>query len=106
MQSNQSIILNNKIIENNLWNNLTNIINNKTSNTFYTKLYEISLSYNIEIKNIIKYYFNYIIIYDQKYVSKELLNVIEFIMHQPDFNCNNIINYIYYSLHDLFKLVQ
>jgi replication factor C subunit 3/5 len=105
IQSNQSIIINNKILENNLWIELTNLINKKNPNNFYNKLYEISLSYNIEIKNIIKYYFNYIIIYDQKYMSKELLDIIEIIMHQNDFNSNYIINFIYFSLHKLFKVI-
>ena len=102
MQSNEIIILNNKIIDDNLWKEITNIIIKKKANNLYNKLYEISLSYNIEIKNIIKFYFNYIIINDQKYLSKDLLNIIEFIIHQSDFNSNYIINYIYYSLHKLF----
>lgn len=102
MQSNEIIILDNKIIENVLWIDLTNIIINKKLSVFYNRLYEISGTYNIEIKNIIKYYFNYIIIHDQKYVCKELLDIIEFIVHQNELNCSNIINYMYHSLHKLF----
>ena len=104
MQSNQTIILNNKIIDDNLWKIITNIIIKKKATNFLNKLYEVSFSYNIEIKNIIKLYFNYIIIYDQKYISKEFLDIVEYIMHQNDFNTNNILNYIYYSLNKLFTI--
>lgn len=104
MQSNQTIILNNKIIDDNLWKIITNIIIKKKATNFLNKLYEVSFSYNIEIKNIIKLYFNYIIIYDQKYISKEFLDIVEYVMHQNDFNTNNILNYIYYSLNKLFTI--
>jgi len=102
MQSNESIILDNKIIDNSLWITITNIIIKKKANNLYNKLYEISQNYNIEIKNIIKYYFNYIIINDKKYICKEFLDTVEYVIHQNDFNSNYIINYIYYSLHDLY----
>lgn len=102
MQSNESIILDNKIIDNSLWITITNIIIKKKANNLYNKLYEISQNYNIEIKNIIKYYFNYIIINDKKYICKEFLDIVEYVIHQNDFNSNYIINYIYYSLHDLY----
>lgn len=103
MQSNQNATSNDKIIEPSLWENLIHIIINKDNpDDFSKKLYKISQQYNIEIKNIIKYFFNYII-KDKKYLSHEVLNSFEYIIHQPDFNHKNIINYIFYSLHSLFK---
>ena len=103
MQSNQNTISNDKIIDNSLWDTLIDIIINKdTPDDLSKKLYKISLQYNIEIKNIIKYFFNYII-KTKKYTSIDVLNSFEYIIHQSDTNHKNTINYIYYSLHSLFK---
>ncbi len=103
MQSNQNITLNNIVIKKSLWKNITNIIIYKNKPSYlYNKLYNISFKYNIEIKNIIKYYFNYII-QNNNNITKELLNIIEFVIHQNDFNNTYNIYYIYYSLNKLFN---
>ena len=47
---------------------------------------EIERNYNIEIKTILKFYFNHLIRNSPRHLSPKLFNFIEFIMHDPDIN--------------------
>jgi replication factor C subunit 3/5 len=96
MQSNQDI-LNSKfnIINDNVWNELTNNIKNNSSiddNIAYVQ--KISLTYNIDKKNAIKDYLNYIIRKNPEYVTSSFLNYVENVMHFPDCKNLHFVNYI------------
>jgi DNA polymerase III delta prime subunit len=87
LQSNKNIILDLKVLNTQVWQNLTKIClvqqNHKVALHY---LEEISETYNIDIKNIIKDYLNYIISECPEYVNKPLLDFIENIMHLKDIN--------------------
>ena len=74
MQSNQNLIDKSFVINNTIWDNLSN-------------------KYNIEIKNLIKDFLNYIIRYKSRYISKEFLDFSEFIMHIHDVNIDYMKSY-------------
>ena len=101
MQSNQLAIKNTKIINNNIYDTIHNLIynNNKENkeNIFLNELYNISLVYNIDQKNLIKNYFNYIINNKSNIINIELLNIISHIMHNPEVNIENQLLYMYHS---------
>ena len=110
MQSNQDLIHECKIIKNELWVQLTKYFKKNTNNTNNTnnikidsilkKINKISREYNIEPKNIIKNYLNYII---RNYpISTEFLYNIENIMHVQDCKTTHILNYIIYKLKIFF----
>lgn len=125
MQSNQDLIHECKIIKNDLWiqltkylkKNTTNATNAKnttnatnTKNTTNTtnikienilkKINKISRDYNIEPKNIIKNYLNYII---RNYkITPEFLYHIENIMHVQDCKTEHLLNYIVCKLKIFF----
>jgi replication factor C subunit 3/5 len=110
MQSNQDLIHECKIIKNELWVQLTKYFKKNTKNTKNTnnikidsilkKINKISREYNIEPKNIIKNYLNYII---RNYpISTEFLYNIENIMHVQDCKTSHILNYIIYKLKIFF----
>ena len=63
-----------------------------------------SFIYNSDIKNIIKNYFNYIIKYKPIYLSSQLLDFFELIIHNQDLNIEYQIKFIFYSLSTLLKL--
>ena len=67
-------------------------------------MYTISQTYNIETKNLLKDYLNYIIRYKSKYVSKKFLNYAEFIMHLQDPKVDHVRNYSVIRLQRLFTL--
>jgi len=86
MQSNEQIIHSKKIIQPGLWEKLTtNIVEQslKRNIEFITK---ISNEYNIDKKNIIKNYLNYIIRNKKTIVTPEFLLFVENIMHIADLN--------------------
>jgi len=84
MQSNEQIIHSKKIIQSSLWDKLTDSIrtSNVTSNMKF--ITTISMEYNIEKKNIVKNYLNYIIRNQPHMVTATFLNFVENIMHIPD----------------------
>ena len=95
MQSNQNIDSNNfKIIDNNIWDEMYDYLCKPESITKIEEyLHEISINYNIDKKNIIINFLNYIIRNKQNVITSELLNFIENIMHN-----NELTNYVYYVL--------
>ena len=103
MQSNQHILNNNfYILDNNVWENLyIKCIESKNDDTLnYIK--EISKKYNINKKNIIKDFLNYII-RNKDIVSNEMLNFIENIMHFPECKQKYYINYVLLKLSLFFS---
>ena len=84
------------IIDENVWSNLYSQLES-SSNTEDIQKYiqNISIKFNIDKKNIIKDFLNYIIIHKPVILSTTFLNFIENIMHNQD--CNNSC-FIHYSL--------
>ena len=93
MQSNEQIIYNKKIIQDELWDKITTDIKNKTLEENIVFITNISNEYNIEKKNIIKNYLNYIIRNKKSIVNKTFLNFVENIMHIPDLNIDYMLHY-------------
>jgi replication factor C subunit 3/5 len=91
MQSNEQIIHDKKIIQKELWVELsTNIINKslKYNIEFITR---ISNEYNVEKKNIIKNYLNYIIRYNNDVLTSDFLQFVENIMHITELNIDYML---------------
>jgi replication factor C subunit 3/5 len=106
MQSNQDIInFDNafNIIDNDIWNNLLNmLIKREKIDSIKDYVHLISTQYNIDKKNIIKDFLNYIIRIHPKYLNKDFLNYVENLMHSQIQN-NNV--HIYYSLSRLSSFI-
>jgi replication factor C subunit 3/5 len=110
MQSNQDLIHECKIIKNDLWIQLTKYLKKNPKNpknpknikieNILKKINKISRDYNIEPKNIIKNYLNYII---RNYkITTDFLYNIENIMHVQDCKTEHLLNYIIYKLKIFF----
>jgi replication factor C subunit 3/5 len=110
MQSNQHLAnstsetkLTFAVIDNDIWENLTNQI---SSHQDIEKISEyvqtISSIYNIDKKNIIKDFLNYIIRNNQTLVTNKFLNFVENLLHSQTQN-NNI--YVNYSLSQLASFI-
>jgi DNA polymerase III delta prime subunit len=103
MQSNQNLIGHNNVIDNTVWESLTSMFITKQNNKMIQQaLFNISHKYNIEIKNIIKDYLNYIIRYNNERVDTEFANFVEFIMHIQEPNISYLVNYTILRLNDIF----
>jgi replication factor C subunit 3/5 len=104
MQYNQDILNSEfKIIDNCVWDEITYKIQNKTElNSLIAYIQTISIKYNMDKKNIIKDYLNYIVRNNQHFITSNFLNFIENIMHFPD--CKNT-HFVNYSLSKLYTFL-
>jgi replication factor C subunit 3/5 len=98
MQSNQDVVKYSeqdiKIIDNNIWDTLIEMLkNNEKLENMQIFIHNVSIQYNIDKKNIIKDFFNYIIRNHTDYLSIEFLNFVENVMHSQIQNNNIYINY-------------
>ncbi len=107
MQSNQNLFINNykiNIIENSVWDSLYNkFLDGENMLNISKYIQQISIDYNIDKKNIIKEYLNYIIRYREKTVTNKFLDFVENIMHTQD--CKNT-HYVNYSISSLSKFIK
>ena len=91
------------IIDDNIWETITNmIIKKKGVNNIENLIHNISINYNIDKKNIIKDYINYIIRNKPDTICPEFLNFVENVMHSQE--CNNK-THLYYSLSKLSSFI-
>jgi len=105
IQSNQNTINTNAVIDITTWENLTKVIKNKDDLKKSILLFhDISNEYNIDIKNVIKDYFNYIINNNPEYVSFSFLKFTEFVIHLINPNSEQIVNYIVLKLNHFFNV--
>ena len=94
MQSNQHILHECKVITDDVWENLIKILKSKNKpSVIISKINEISLTYNIERKNIIKNFLNYIIRNYSQFVTSKFLDFVEYVTHIQDCKTDHIINY-------------
>lgn len=104
MQSTQNTIGNIYVIDNDVWENLTQMFINKKKHTeIINEFYKISYKYNIELKNLIKDYINYIVRYNSLYLNSNFFNFVEFIMHINEPNINYLLNYTILKLNQLIN---
>ena len=102
IQSNQYSGTNKEVVDDTVWENLTLLIRDKERYKESVKsFYKISAEYNIEIKNIIKDYLNYIIHQQPEHLSCAFLKFTEFIMHLTEPPIDYIVNYTVLKLHAL-----
>jgi hypothetical protein len=92
MQSNEKIIHDKKIIQKELWDELSNNISKRSLKYNIEFITTISNEYNIEKKNIIKNYLNYIIRHKKEYLTSEFLDFTENIMHVNEVNIDHILS--------------
>lgn len=92
------------IIDNDVWSELISKLKNREKiELIINCINQISINYNIDKKNIIKDFLNYIIRNHNSIIDSDFLNFVENLMHSQDTN-NNI--YIYYSLTRLSSLLS
>ncbi len=105
IQSNQNTINTNAVIDITTWENLTKVIKNKDDLKKSILLFhDISNEYNIDIKNVIKDYLNYIINNNPEYISFSFLKFTEFVIHLINPNSEQIVNYIVLKLNHFFNV--
>lgn len=102
MQSNEQIIHNKKIVQTGLWDKITENIKNKELKYNVDFITKVSNEYNIEKKNIIKNYLNYIIRTNKEIITEDFLNFVENIMHINDLNIDYMLPFSILKLNKFF----
>lgn len=91
MQSNEQIIHDKKIIQKELWDELSINISKYHLKYNMDFIAKVSNEYNVEKKNIIKNYLNYIIRHKKEIVTSEFLQFVENIMHVTEVNIDYML---------------
>jgi DNA polymerase III delta prime subunit len=104
MQSNQLAINNTQVINNKIYDKITYLIKQHDIKSFINQFNDLIQNYNIDIKTIIKDYYNYLIRSKSYLINTKFLDCIERIIHTSDINIEYQINYLFYSLESLILL--
>lgn len=108
IQLNQNIIeWNEYIITDNVWEKMwvSHLKYNPEENENIKRfLYKISIQYNMDVKNIIKCYFNYIICNKPEYVTSPFLDFVEIIIHSNEVDNDILINYFIEYLDEIISV--
>jgi replication factor C subunit 3/5 len=91
------------IITDEIWENIHTHLIRGISKTTVQYLHDISDQHNIDKKNIIKSYFNYVIRNKKNVISPKFLNIVEAIAHSNDSNVNHILSYFVENLIKLYS---
>ena len=87
------------IIDNDVWEKIIeNLLNKEKLEKIKHFIHSISIQFNIDKKNIVKYFLNYIIRSHTKYVTFDFLKFVENLMHFKSDNNNIYVNYAFSKL--------
>ena len=106
MQSNEQLIYNRKIIQTELWEKITDDIKNKSLDVNLQFISKLSNEYNIEKKNIIKNYLNYLIRNKKHIINSSFLSFVENIMHISELNIEYMLPYCILKLNKFLNNVS
>jgi DNA polymerase III delta prime subunit len=94
MQSNQHMLYNCQVLTNDVWKNVLTMLKNKINPAdIIYKLNQISLHYNIERKNIIKNFLNYVIQHHPEYITYKFLDFFEYTTHIQECKTDHLLQY-------------
>jgi replication factor C subunit 3/5 len=85
--------LNFNIIDNNIWELLSNKLKKEKLEDLNSYVNSVSIKYNIDKKNIIKDYLNYIIRNKPNLITQQFLNFVENLLHSQESNNQTFVNY-------------
>jgi DNA polymerase III delta prime subunit len=104
IQSNKNMLLDLCVLNTTVWLALTQLLQEKNNHTKVIRYLEnISDTYNMDMKNIVKDYLNYLISERPDYICKALLDFMETIMHLKEVNVEYFKNYTALGLNKLLS---
>jgi replication factor C subunit 3/5 len=86
-----------------LWETLHGLFQKGNISELYQWIHQTSLNCNLDIKTIIKHYFNYMIKHQYEYVNCFFLNLVETIMHNYDANIEYILDFFIYQIRSEYE---
>ena len=105
IQSNKNMLLDLCVLNTAVWLELTNMLRAKNNHAKVIQYFEdISKTYNMDMKNIVKDYLNYLIRERSEYICKPLLDFMETLMHLKEINVDYFKNYTALGLNKLLSV--
>jgi len=102
IQSNQDIIENLHVLNDNIWEDITKYIKTKHKNDkLYEKMLNIQNKYSIETRALIRSYFNFLIFKKPELIDNAFLTFSESIMHNYNATSDYLLRYVVYRLNEL-----
>jgi replication factor C subunit 3/5 len=100
LQLNQNMEnLGKNIIHRGVWDKIHELLQTDTNEqTMFNYIQEISIKYNMDKKNIIQTYLNYVIRNQPRMVSKDFLDIVEKIIQNQEIKNEHVIYYFIFSL--------
>ena len=106
MQTNQGLG-DYKILNDDTWVKIINLIKNRENiEDICTHIHEISISYNIDKKNIIKNLFNFMIKKKKGCINRQFLSFVENILHSETTNNQIFVKYVISYIYDIELLMN
>jgi replication factor C subunit 3/5 len=103
IQLNQNVLeWESNIISDSIWEKIHELLTDIEENDIIRYMHEISIQYNIDKKNILKKYFNFVFIKKRELVGPPLLDVIETIVHCNGSNIEHVLRYFVVHLRKLY----
>jgi DNA polymerase III delta prime subunit len=102
MQTNQDVAVQHVILTDSMWNEITTDLKIGCGKV-YEKINSISRQCNLDRKNMIKSYINYLIRNHPQLITSDLLNKIENVMHAAECNADHMLRYIVVNFAKCFR---
>jgi replication factor C subunit 3/5 len=103
IQLNQNILeWESNIINDSVWEKIHEMLLGDKKNDILSYIHEISIRYNIDKKNILKLYFNYVFFQKRSLVNSSFLDIVETIVHCNDLNIEHVLKYFVFHLRKLY----
>jgi len=88
------------------WNELHELFIQNNSDKIFTWMRETSITCNLDIKTIIKCYFNFMIRNYREYILPSFLNIVENIVHNYDTNVEHILGYFIHHIKAEYQRIK
>jgi len=106
IQLNQNVIVQqSNIIDNQIWKRLHDMFSNEASTATEIKrfIHMLSIQYNIDKKQIIKDYYNYLILHCLEMVTPEIIDKMEVVIHNYDCKVDVLLNYFINDMQMIYR---
>jgi DNA polymerase III delta prime subunit len=90
------------IIHSGVWEDLHQLLQKPDISIVLTTIHQISIQYNVDKRQIIQSYFDYIIRLCPQYISPQFLTIVEDCLHNYDVDTENLLEYFYYQLYKYY----
>jgi replication factor C subunit 3/5 len=94
----------NTIIKSTVWEKLHDMLKNENTKEVLKYIHTICIQYNMDKKNIIQTYFNYIIRNHGYLITTKYLNIITSLIHATDVNIETILKYFCNNLQNYYTV--